>query len=241
MWSKKDLQWLKKNHPGLLQKNKIALEGRISFQMLYANGRNYINPTSEDVAKFGNPTNYICDTYEIRIEWDDKLPFPNVKELGVKITSTAERYGLHLGDIHLYPDKSFCLASWQDLFQSFGKEFDLASFINEYLIPYLFAQSYYAMTKEWPWGQLSHGCWGLLEWLGRKSKVDKKDAQLTAYLITKFIGVEKAHEIFSTRCRSHKQCLCGSGKKNRDCHPDIKDGIAIIRGELSRNAFSLEI
>lgn len=240
MWSNNDLLWLKDNYPSLRQADKNILKGRLSFQMLFSGGKSYINPQIDDVAKLVDEKNYICDTYQIEIEWPEDSAIPWVKETSDRITAVAESIGVDIVDLHLFPDKKFCLASGQDYMRSLEKGLTLEIFFHEYLIPFLFAQSYFAKNNVWPWGQLSHYQWGIIEWLSRQKNYNNHDIIRTARYVINQAGIEEAKRIFSTRCRNHMPCPCNSGKKTKVCHPDIKEGITLIRGEISRNVFTLE-
>jgi hypothetical protein len=208
--------------------------------MLHINGRHLIKPSSTEVAAHVVNGIYLCDTYQIKITWYEGAHYPQVIECSSKILKVAKRFGIKPIDVHLYPNGTFCLASWQDLIKRFENSFSLEIFFYEYLIPFLFSQTYFSIHKKWPWGELNHGCWGLLEWLSRQKKFDQKDIRRTAFWAAQNAGPELTRKLFLTRCRDHKPCPCGSRRKTRECHPDITTAISLIRGAISRGAFSID-
>lgn len=73
-------------------------------------------------------------------------------------------------DMHTYSsdNNALCVANPMDLLLAFEERFDLRQYVEGFLIPYLFEQTYYTQNEKWLWGELSHGHWGHLEWLGRR-------------------------------------------------------------------------
>lgn len=238
MWTKDDVNWLKKNYPDLKKLSPKILEGQVSFRMIHDSGENIINPTAEHFDNLDNPKFYISDRYNIRIVWGENK-FPDVAETSGRIKRVAQKYNLKLLDLHVYENFILCLACDQDLLYSFADKFSIDIYFNEYLIPFLFAQSFFEKYESWPWGELAHAEIGPLEWLGRRRNHTEMDIKLTLAVILNRFGKEKAQSLISIRCRPHKPCPCKSGKKNKDCHPDIKEAITLIRIRLSRGDFTL--
>jgi len=235
MWSPNDLKWLKENYPGLKQISDTTIEGRISYRALRLKGEYFVNPSSEQIQSTNSSGYlYLCDTYNVRIEWESKDSlYPTTYDIGGKISEVARKSGKNPIDMHQFQNGSLCLAAITDLGVIFCAGFNLKVYVEEFLIPYLFAQTYYGKKQKWLWGDLSHGVWGLLEWLGRKDKLDDIDIRSTYEMLKIFGGKEKMMEVLSVRCRNHKPCPCGLGKKTRNCHPDVQQGIARIRNAMS--------
>lgn len=228
MWSKRDLKWLAANHPAIKLKPGGFLEGSLVFRMLFRDGNRYVNPAAEYLAE--GCGNYIAGSYDVKIERQDKKSFPKVFETGGKIQEVATTKGLKPIDLHIFPnDGSLCLASPMIVYPAAAEGLSLQRYIEDFLIPYFFAQRYFAKWDKWPWGDLSHDSLGHLEWLGRVDRPTRQDAHLT------LLGVHQTEKdghferFFSTRPRMHKPCICESGKKFKDCHSDVKRGITEIR------------
>ncbi len=232
MWSKKDLKWLKQNYPAVKKLASGALSGPLVFRMLFKDGNRYINPSDELVAK-GNSI-YISAMYNVSIEHQGNTSFPKVFETSGKIQAVANSKGLRMIDLHTFPNDNdaLCLASPMVTYPAAMNGISLQAYVEDFLIPYLFAQEHFAKTDIWPWGDLSHGLIGHLEWLGRIDQPVLRDAKV---MLLNIGGIEKPghfHDLFSIRPRFHKPCICGSKKKFRKCHPDAKTGITVVRKYL---------
>jgi hypothetical protein len=105
-------------------------------------------------------------------------------------------------------------------------------FTRRYVLPFLYQQAFFDRHGRWPWGELAHGSLGLLEWLGRKSTPTNGDVMRTILWLE--ASGEKARKLIQHRARRHHRCPCGSGKQLRDCHPDLKPGIDIVRSWIAQ-------
>src|ERR1700683_64746 len=168
MWSRGDLEWLSGVQPGLRPVDRNTLAGSVMFAMIHRQGSHILDPGEDDVllAVAGDGV-YICDTYQIRLAWPEGSEFPKAYEEQGRIQATAQGQGLNPRDLHVSPDDSLCLATGAEMKRTFQAGFSLKTYMNELLIPYLFAESHYAGTGDWLWGELSHGHLGILEELGR--------------------------------------------------------------------------
>lgn len=73
---------------------------------------------------------------------------------------------------HRYKDGEFCLASDLELKMFFSQDTDMCSFIEKYIIPYLYTYQYYKEYGVYPYGERSHGIIGDLEYLKDLFEVD---------------------------------------------------------------------
>lgn len=207
----------------------------MSFQAMYLDGQVYVRPTADFVANNSTKGVYICDTYRLRMTFPSDSLCPLVYEIGGKIMATAMRKGKAPVDLHTYSgDGGLCLASTMELGRTFADGFSLPVFVDEFVVPFLFAQSNYALHDTWLWGELSHGAVGLIQWLGRQDKHDDKDVIGTYYALTKYKDRAEVEKLLGERCRGHKPCPCGSGNKARNCCPELINAIASLRGAMSR-------
>jgi hypothetical protein len=228
MWSKKDLKWLAANYPAVKVKPGGVLEGTLVFRMLFRDGNRYVNPTSELLAE-GEGT-FTASAYNVRVVHKGKKEFPKTFETGGKIQAVADKKVMKMIDLHIYPDDgALCLASPMVTYPLVANGFSLQQYVEDFLIPYLFAQQYFDKNEHWPWGDLSHGVSGHLEWLSRIDHPSAGDVNIALAHIQTLVKGEHFEELFSVRSRMHLQCTCKSGKKFRDCHPDAKQGITEVR------------
>lgn len=239
MWSEDDLKWLAANYPAVKVRSSTILEGSLVFRMLFRDGSRYINPSPELLVSGGGA--FISGIYGVKIEHEGKGYFPKAFETGGKIKATATSKGLRLIDLHIFPgDDSLCLASPMVTHSTVAAGLSLQQYMEDFLIPYFFAQEYFAKNNTWPWGDLSHGIFGHLEWLGRIAHPTTDDVNSTLINIKSQLKEEHFKAPFAVRPRMHHQCLCGSRKRFRDCHPDAKKGITEVRKLVYSRKVSLD-
>ena len=100
---------------------------------------------------------------EINVSVDFPNTLPVVRELTEKIDRNYP---------HLYTNGQFCLASNLELKIYFLKNKNIATFVDDYIIPYLYTYCYYEKYGVYPYGERSHGIMGDLEYLKELLNVD---------------------------------------------------------------------
>lgn len=138
---------------------------------------------------------------EVVVPEDFPLVFPKVKELSNYIDKNYP---------HRYTDGQFCLASDLELKMFFSHDTDICSFIEKYVIPYLYTYRFYEEYGVYPYGERSHGSMGDLEYLKDLFGVDNWRQVLNIMLF-----------VMQSPYRGHLLCPCGSGKRIRNCHGEI--------------------
>lgn len=148
---------------------------------------------------------HIIDEYEVAISIPSKYP----NELP-KIREVARRIPLKYG--HVYKDGELCLAPDEEIKLFFSGEISLNSWIDNYVVPYLFGYSYYEKYGVMPFGERSHGKAGIKEFYKDFFNIitENQLKKMFDYVINK-----------TYRYRGHQLCPCGSGKKVRDCHKSV--------------------
>ena len=137
---------------------------------------------------------------EIEVPGDFPLALPTVKEISNRID---ENYP------HRYEDKKLCLASNLELKMFFSQDTSICSFIEKYIIPYLYTYRFYEEYGIYPYGERSHGIIGDLEYLKDLFGVNDWGQVLDIMLF-----------VIQSPYRGHLLCPCGSGKRIRNCHGD---------------------
>lgn len=97
------------------------------------------------------------DSYQVEIEISCDYPdmVPTVKETGGRIPS----------GYHRFPDTDdLCLGAPVEVVRIFSQDRTLCNFVNSLLIPYLFSYTYFVQHKKSPYGELSHGIEGIIEY-----------------------------------------------------------------------------
>ena len=160
----------------------------------------------------------IEDSYEIELVIPADYPrkLPTVHEIGGRISK----------DFHRNPDASLCLGAPLQIRMKFQKNPTLLGFIEEQVIPYLYSHSYFEKYGKMPFGELSHGVKGIIEFYQELFILQSEVAVLGFLRIL----VDKNY-------RGHHNCPCGSGIKLRFCHgPMLMD----IMKQQNAEEFALE-
>lgn len=137
---------------------------------------------------------------EITVFRDYSSPIPVVKEVSNRIDRNYP---------HRYNDGQLCLASDFELKMYFSHNTDISSFVDMYIIPYLYTYRYYEEYGIYPFGERSHGIMGDLEYIKELFMVNEWGQ---VFDIMYFIA--------DSSYRGHLLCPCGSGKRLRNCHGD---------------------
>lgn len=144
----------------------------------------------------------IQDCYDVEIVIPSCYPdlVPLVTEVGGRIPD----------DFHRHPDKSLCLAAPIEQKRKFDKTKTLLGFVDTLVVPFLFQYSFYEKYGEMPFGDLSHGVSGIIEYYTELFKVEDNVIALSLLKI-----------LAEDNYRGHHKCPCGSGLILRSCHGPI--------------------
>lgn len=189
----KDFKELKNKYEGLfLLDNENKVIGRISF--------------------LDNASGLLCE-YDIEILIPKKYPnkIPTIKEISGKIIHT----------FHTNGDGTMCLGSKLDVLHKFSASPTLLGFVENLVEPYLFAHAYFLEYGKMPFGELSHGTKGVIEYYNSLFEVD--DYEMVMNVL---------HFLCKYGFRGHHKCCCGSKKKFRNCH-----GKTIIDNKVDINQY----
>jgi hypothetical protein len=161
----------------------------------------------------------IEDTYAIRLEVPPDFPdeLPTVREIGGRIS----------GSFHKLPDDQLCLGAPTALRLRLTESPTLVTYVDEFVVPYLFSHSFYLAHGEMPFGELAHGDVGLLAHLAELFGSEQS---------------EKAQEFLhlaSLRKRDANKhaCPCQSGRRLGQCH---NARVNELRDRLGRHWFARE-
>lgn len=108
---------------------------------------------------------------------------PIVKCTDSKMDLIAKKLKVTKDELHINSDGSFCLTINIDEEKYFDNEkFNIKDFFENLLIPYLFWISYYYKYGEKPWGEYSHGIYGIFEYIYEvKPNLEKIQSILKSY------------------------------------------------------------
>jgi hypothetical protein len=141
----------------------------------------------------------IDDEYSIELMIPEDFPEnpPKAREIGGRIPR----------DFHHFLDDSLCLGAPLAIKKRFKEEPTLLSFVDNSLIPYLYSFTYFSKYGKMPFGELSHGWFGILEYYQEIFNLKNNRAVLGLINI-----------LAEDNYRGHKKCPCGSKKRLRSCH-----------------------
>ena len=144
----KDIEFIKKRYPLLkiVSKNPMKIEGALEFHAIYNDYE-------------------IKDSYDIKIESIQDRIFPRVIETGNKLKDVAIANSKKLEDMHVNINDMFsaclCPPIQEKIFEK--QNISVTNFIEKYIVPFFYSQSYYKKTQQWAWGEYGHGIIGVLE------------------------------------------------------------------------------
>ena len=108
---------------------------------------------------------------------------------------------------HKYNNGMLCLETDIIIRKRFVQGFDLVAWMDEYVEPYFVTYEYFNEYGNYPFGERSHCSLGIIE--SYQELFNAKDLQ-EAFTLANYI---RDHEY-----RGHHLCICGSGKRLRNCH-----------------------
>ena len=138
--------------------------------------------------------------YSIKIDLSGEES-PSVRETGHHIDSNYP---------HRYTNGKLCLGTETDIIITccHNNKFDLPLWFDEFVIPYFYSYEYYKRMGEYPFGERSHGKYGVLEYYMDTFNLESHNQAQN------FLSFVNQHGKY----RGHFFCPCGSGKRIRDCH-----------------------
>jgi len=238
--SKNEKIWLKNKYPNLRFKKNFfkptpKIVGNLEFDMSYdkKNSPYSIHYDNSYVLKGFR----IKDSYQIEIILErSKLSLlPKVKETGNRILKIAEERKLDQRDLHIDLNGFVCLCSRIKEKKYLPNGFNLEDFFHNLLIPFFYWESYFEKFNKEPWKHYSHGELGLLESYAEIEVVDKDVIEK----ILLDLKLSKNWEIYKDwlfkkggNIQGHWDCLCGSSKEIRICHPKVFQGLWNLKEDI---------
>jgi len=208
-----DKDWLQKRYPDLSiksEKDVLVVVGVFTFDAVYNSCR-------------------ISDSYDVQIELKANAlsTLPRVRETSSRIKQVAKSRKYDLADLHSYTDGTACLCVKPEEKEYFPDDFCFQKFVEELVVPFFYAQSFFEKNGSWPWETYSHGSLGWLEWYFD---------QETPSLNTTKEFVDNLHSQYDWKkirraltrkggVKSHRACLCGSTKSYLNCHQKAFKGL----------------
>lgn len=137
---------------------------------------------------------------EFHIELRIPANYPASPPIAYEVARRLDRFD------HLFPDGRLCLGAPAEVRSRFAKRPSLLHFIEDLVVPFLFSFSYKKQYGEMPFGELTHGIKGILDYY------------------TEFFDTPKENAVLLLECLAYgkvpplERCPCGSGRKLEKCH-----------------------
>lgn len=166
-----------------------------------------ISAVGEDVLEgeidLTGPDGEVVESYQVKMLYTDNFPraYPKVYETGGKFQ--RQRSSMHING-----DGTLCLNSEPGEAIDTHRGMDTCSFIEKVLLPNLAWRTYSLEQPADKLAEFSHGIEGTIE---SYQEILQTDAPRTA------IAILDAH-ISKSLPHRNERCLCGSGKKFKNCH-----------------------
>ena len=127
---------------------------------------------------------------------------------------------------HIYEDNNVCLATIGEMIYFLNENPSFEAFVDKFVNAFLYTLDWFQKYKTYPFGDRKHGYKGLLDYYMNDLKLTKEQYRKMVIMI------------YENKYRGHRLCICGSGKKLRNCHG--KYILPIIKNISYKNAFIKE-
>ncbi len=226
--------WLAQNYPNLrciLDGELATIEGQFDFIAAYGEQqkRYVINPNSQH-----ETLHIIQDSYQIKITFPSGKPeYPKVWEIGGRLQEVAKKTRKRPEDLHIIPvDGSLCLVGLFDI----QLDITLQEYFDGPLLQFFYDQSYFERHGKWVRGEYSHGTLGILENYFDKVQEGFELANECLTILFRYNAIEPLTLIFrGTKVPGHHLCFCKSGKRLRDCHMKVLQGLRHLQSYVSKD------
>lgn len=147
---------------------------------------------------------YVSDNYNIKIIIEKDSPFNS------KVYETQGR--IEKNYKHKYIDGSLCLSAPIELKIAEANDCSFVAFYTNFIAPYFFSYEYFMRFGNYPFGDREHGLIGILASYCDVTGINDD---------SKMFEIIRDIHTGNYKYRGHFLCPCGSGKKARNCHPNI--------------------
>lgn len=231
MITKDEIEWLEKNFPLLrISEKENVIEGAVRFVSTYDSATNgftaFLNP---DVQYLGIP---LSGEYKIKISKSRKeRRAPRLQVFSEESKWVPKRHFFDTGDGRA------CFAGPVEEDNLFVNGYSFLEYFERFVIPFLYAQSYFDEYGKWPWYAYDHNAAGILQ--------SFKNSDGTRYQVLACLDRLKASKQWNAvepvlRGRfDGKKCLCGSKYMMNKCHADLIFVARDFLGAVKRYGFSL--
>jgi hypothetical protein len=228
-----DEQWLRTAYPGLVRDPK-GVAGNLEFKATYDPKSNRFLILAEGVA---DPASGVAlsGQFKIRIEERNEKTFSSLPALFVEDVEASDKR--HFSQ----KDKSGCLCSPFVEDEFLEPEFQFRAFLEQLVIPFLYAQVFCSLKEHWPWSEYAHGATGLLEAYSQMAGQAKSEHCLR--LLRQDRAWERIKSTLQQRpyIKGHTPCFCPKMDHIRRCHPTALRGAQRLQEDIKALAIPTQL
>jgi len=232
-----DILWLREHYAGLRVQNPTNVASILRFRAA-KNQSNAVEvwhklPPHEMLSA----PRFIEDAYEIEISLGHHEFVPTVRETGGRLEKRAHEMGKSIVYMHVFPGaKTLCLETPLSIHYEMRDNPCFRNFLEKFLIPYFYYHSHAEKYGYWPWPDHPHNEAPLFEDIYRyRNSIDIDTISIVwAHLSekTRTLLTDKRGKIIVG-----KQCVCGSGRKAKKCHPLAREGFNVLSRKIRSGRF----
>lgn len=127
---------------------------------------------------------------------------------------------------HINPDGTACVATIGEIISFLANGSTVIEYFEKFIDPFLFSLRWFTDYGTFPFGERQHGGQGLFSFYQTTLNLDKEQY------------IELVLLVYKNKYRGHRDCICSSKKKIRDCHG--KYILPIIKNERLKSLFISE-
>lgn len=231
MITKDEIEWLIKNFPDLSISEKAeTIEGNVWFASVYDKATNGFTAFTKPGVVY--PGLMLAGEYRVKISKNEK-------------ERRAPKLYVYTDDSKWIPKRHFfdtgdgraCFAGPVEEDDLFTRGYSFLEYFERFVMPFLYAQSYFDEYGKWPWPAYDHNAAGILQSFKNSSGTKE---QVLACL--KRLKESKQWNTVEPILRGHfdgKKCLCGSKYMMNRCHAALIFVARDFRNALNEHRLSL--
>jgi len=231
-----DVDWLSGNYPALSPDESCTqVRGELSFTAAYDATSGLFSIARPNVE--APPGMILSGQYNILIKdvvepKGDRMLLPRLFVDDVSIPFGPER--------HFNGDKSACLYGPSEEVVLLKEGYLFQKFLEQFCIPFLYAQVYYDRHTHWPWPSYDHGTVGVLQSYSASGGPQSLTFTLWMYLKHRPTWPKVRAVLASKKWpKGHMPCLCESGMPIRHCHPSAWEGLKNLYADVHASGVAL--
>jgi len=211
-----DILWMKERYGELRVKNLTNIVGTLRFRAAKSQ-HNEIMIWHElpSQGALADP-HFIEDAYEVDVYFGPHELVPIVREEGGRLEKRAQELEVDIIELHVFPQSNtLCLGAPVSIYMEMKSNPGVKYFFEKFLIPYFYKQSYEEKYGHKSWPDHPHNEIPIFEDFYRYRGSINKDCILIS---RNHLSEESKMLLLKGKMSPNMPCLCGSGRKIKNCH-----------------------